>query len=369
MPSFDLVEWPPSGAVPVAVDDLYERLAAAGFGYGPVFRGLRAAWRHDGDTYAEIRLPEDAHEDAEQYGLHPALLDAALHALGLDIADGATADGPRQARIPFSWNGVTLYAAGANALRLRLSETSQDAASLLLADETGRPVAAVETLVSREVSEDQVRSARGGFVDSLHRVEWTPLPVSAAASAGRWAVLGGEGFGAQPYPDLAALGVAVEGGAAVPDAVFLTLEPVAGADDLASAVRVALHVVLGVVQEWLADDRFADSRLVLVTRGAVGADVEDLVHAPVWGLVRSAQGENPERLVLLDVDGGDFSREALSAALAAGEPELAVRAGAVQVPRLTRASAAVDAAPVFGAAGTVLVTGASGMLGGLVARH
>ncbi|MFD9127313.1 type I polyketide synthase, partial [Kitasatospora sp. NPDC059571] len=368
-PAFDLAEWPPNGAVPVPVDDLYERLAAAGFGYGPVFQGLRAAWRHDGETYAEIRLPESAHEDAEQYGLHPALLDAALHALGLDIAEGGAADGPRRARIPFSWNGVTLYAAGATALRLRLSEAGQDTASLLLADETGRPVAAVETLVSREVSEDQVRSARGGFVESLYRVEWTALPVSQAP-AGRWAVLGGGGFGAEPFVDLAALGAAVDGGLAVPDAVFLALEPVDAAEETAAAVREALHGVLATVQEWLADERFAAARLVLVTRGAVGAEVEDLVHAPVWGLVRSAQGENPDRLVLLDLDGGDFSREALSAALAAGEPELAVRGGAIQVPRLARAQASPEeAAPVFGPSGTVLVTGASGLLGGLVARH
>ncbi|MER7758028.1 SDR family NAD(P)-dependent oxidoreductase, partial [Kitasatospora sp. NPDC097643] len=368
LPWFELAEWPPTGAVPVPVDDLYERLAAAGFGYGPVFQGLRAAWRHDGDTYAEIRLPESAHEDAEQYGLHPALLDAALHALGLDIADGSTADGPRRARIPFSWNGVTLYAAGATALRLRLTEAGQDTASLLLADETGRPVAAVESLVSREVSEEQVRSARGGFVDSLYRVEWTAMPVSQAP-AGRWAVLGAGGFGAERFADLAELGAAVDAGTAAPDAVFLALESVQASDGVASAVRAALHGVLGTVQEWLADERFAASRLVLVTRGAVGAEVEDLVHAPVWGLVRSAQGENPDRLVLLDLDGGDFSREALSAALAAGEPELAVRAGAIQVPRLSRAAASSEAVPVFGSSGTVLVTGASGLLGGLVARH
>ncbi|MFJ1709802.1 type I polyketide synthase, partial [Kitasatospora sp. NPDC088346] len=364
VPSFDLVEWPPSGAVPVAVDDLYERLAAAGFGYGPVFRGLRAAWRHDGDTYAEIRLPEDAKGTAASFGLHPALLDAALHAVGI----GDLLDDTGRGRLPFSWNGVTLFASGAGVLRARLSRTGPDAISLALADETGQAVAEVESLVLREVSEEQVRGSSGGHPDSLFRVEWTSLPVSAAASAGRWAVLGGEGFGAQPYPDLAALGVAVEGGAAVPDAVFLTLEPVAEAEDVPSAARVALHGVLGVVQEWLADDRFADSRLVLVTRGAVGADVEDLVHAPVWGLVRSAQSENPGRVVLLDVDGSE-NAGLIAGALATDEPELVFRAGAVQVPRLTRALAAVDAAPVFGAAGTVLVTGASGMLGGLVARH
>ncbi|MFI9273469.1 type I polyketide synthase, partial [Kitasatospora sp. NPDC052896] len=376
-PAFELTEWPPAGAVEVAVEDLYERLAAAGFGYGPVFQGLRAAWRHDGDVYAELRLPEAAHEEAALYGLHPALLDSALHALGLDITGPVGEEAPRQARIPFAWNGVTLYATGATALRLRLSERNQDAAALLLADEAGQPVAAVESLVSREVSDSQVRSARGGFVESLFRVEWVALPVSAAP-AGRWAVLGTDplavaGGTTTAFADLAALGAAVDGGLTAPDAVFLTLHADADTDatDPAEAVRSALHGALAVVQDWLADDRFAASRLVLVTRGAVAADgngLADLTHAPVWGLVRAAQGENPDRLVLLDLDGGDFSREALSAALAAGEPELAVRAGALRAPRLARV-AAVEPAPVFDADGTVLVTGASGMLGGLVARH
>ncbi|MGE7440139.1 polyketide synthase dehydratase domain-containing protein, partial [Kitasatospora sp. NPDC001175] len=351
-------------AVAVEVEDLYERLAAAGFGYGPVFQGLRAAWRKDGDVYAELRLPESEHEDAARYGLHPALLDAALHALGLDITGPEGADGPRQARIPFSWNGVTLYATGAAALRLRLSEINEDTASLLLADESGQPVASVESLVSREIAAEQVRGAGGGFVESLFRVEWTSLPVSAAP-AGRWAVLGADalgaaGTGAESFADLAALGAAVDGGVAVPDAVFASLAD--SAADTAPAVRAVLHGVLATLQEWLADERFASSRLVLVTRGAV-AGGDDLVHAPVWGLARSAQAENPDRVVLLDVDGGDFSREALSAALAAGEPELAVRGGALRAPRLARVAAVSDTAgPVFDASGTVLVSGASGML-------
>ncbi|MEZ0015240.1 type I polyketide synthase, partial [Kitasatospora sp. GAS206B] len=370
-PSFELTEWPPAGAVEVAVEDLYERLAAAGFGYGPVFQGLRAAWRHDGEVYAELRLPEAAHEDAAEYGLHPALLDAALHALGLDITGPQGAEAPKRARIPFAWNGVTLYATGATALRLRLSERNPETAALLLADESGRPVAAVESLVSREVSDSQVRSARGGFVESLFRVEWAALPVSAAP-AGRWAALGTELLGAPAFADLAALGAAVDGGLTAPDAVLLALDTTDAKTDTASTVRTALRSVLAAVQQWLADERFADSRLVLVTRGAVAADASglgNLAHAPVWGLVRAAQGENPDRLVLLDLDGGDFSREALSAALAAGEPELAVRAGALLAPRLARVAAAVEPAPVFGADGTVLVTGASGLLGALVARH
>ncbi|MFI6449650.1 type I polyketide synthase, partial [Kitasatospora sp. NPDC050543] len=364
VPSFDLAEWPPNGAVSVPVDDLYERLAAAGFGYGPVFQGLRAAWRHDGDTYVEVALPEDAKDSAASFGLHPALLDSALHAVGI----GNLLDDTGRGRLPFSWNGVTLFASGASVLRARLSRTGADAISLWLADESSQAVAEVGSLVLREVSEEQVRGSRGGATESLYRVEWTALPVSPAP-VGRWAVLGGDGFGAERYADLAALGAAVDAGADAPDTVFLPLSATA-AQDVPSDARSVLHDVLGTVQEWLADERFAASRLVLVTRRAVGAEVEDLVHAPVWGLVRSAQTENPDRFVLLDLADDQAPDTGLVAgALATDEPELALREGAVRVPRLVRVATTVDAAPVFGSSGTVLVTGASGLLGGLVARH
>ncbi|MER7758032.1 SDR family NAD(P)-dependent oxidoreductase, partial [Kitasatospora sp. NPDC097643] len=364
LPSFDLTEWPPQGATTVGVDDLYDVFQAAGFGYGPVFQGLRAAWRRGEDVYAEVRLPEGAEADAALFGLHPALLDAALHAVGI----GNLLEESGGGRLPFAWNGVTLHAAGASAVRVRMSPAGRDTVSLVLADESGRPVASVASLAMREVSEEQVRAARGGSVDSLYRVEWTALPVSQAP-AGRWAVLGAGGFGAERFADLAELGAAVDAGTAAPDAVFLALESVEASDGVASAVRAALHGVLGTVQEWLADERFAASRLVLVTRGAVGAEVEDLVHAPVWGLVRSAQSENPGRLVLLDLDGPEVAEGLVAGALAAGEPELAVRGGEVRVPRLARAAVSPEAVPVFGSSGTVLVTGASGLLGGLVARH
>ncbi|MFI9276264.1 SDR family NAD(P)-dependent oxidoreductase, partial [Kitasatospora sp. NPDC052896] len=367
-PSFELTEWPPAGAVEVDVTDLYERLAAAGFGYGPVFQGLRAAWRLGEDVCAEVRLPEAAHGDAALFGLHPALLDAALHAVGI----GDMLDENGGGRLPFAWNGVTLHAAGAAAVRVRMSPAGRDTVSLVLADESGRPVASVDSLAMREVSEEQVRAARGGFTESLFQVEWVTLPVPSASAAG-WAALGEDvlGSGAEAFADLAALGAAVDGGLAAPDAVLLTLDA-ADAADPAEAVRSALHGVLAVVQDWLADDRFAASRLVLVTHGAVAADEagpQDLAHAPVWGLLRSAQSENPGRFVLLDLDGQDASLRALPGAVACGEPELAIRAGEVRVPRLARVAAAVEPAPVFDPSGTVLVTGASGMLGALVARH
>ncbi|MFE3938376.1 acyltransferase domain-containing protein, partial [Streptomyces goshikiensis] len=162
-----LTEWPPAGAEPVPVDGLYEGLAEAGFGYGPVFQGLRAAWQHGDTSYAEVALPEGAEGEAARFGLHPALLDAALHALGLRAADTG-ADG----RLPFSWSGVSLHAVGACELRVRLTTGLGGEVALTIADATGAPVASVAGLALRSVSRDQLTAAPDLTRDALFRVEW-----------------------------------------------------------------------------------------------------------------------------------------------------------------------------------------------------
>ncbi|MGW4080662.1 type I polyketide synthase, partial [Streptomyces asiaticus] len=378
-PDDNLTTWPPAGATEVPVDGLYEWLAGTGFAYGPVFQGLQGAWQHGDQVYAEVRLPESARAEAELFGLHPALLDAALHAVGI----GSLLEDTEHGRLPFSWSGVRLHAVGAATLRVRLSPAGQDAVAVLVTDESGAPVASVESLLLRPVSPDQVHAARGAFHEALFRVEWTPAPVPANTTvvAGQWAVLGDEHpelAAALPtaagYADLAALGAAVDAGAPVPQAVVAPFF----ADDtglpVQTAVREALHRALELVQNWLADARFEGSRLVIATRGAVATsadtDTEDLAHAPLWGLLRSAQSENPDRFVLADLDGTDESHRALSPALATGESQLAVRAGTVVVPRLAKvASDPERTAPALDPEGTALVTGATGTLGGLVARH
>nr|WP_260867560.1 type I polyketide synthase [Streptomyces sp. SAJ15] len=392
-PAADLAAWPPAGATEVPIDGLYDWLAETGFAYGPVFQGLKAAWQHGDDVYAEVRLPENAREEAGLFGLHPALLDAALHGVGI----GSLLEPTEHGRLPFSWSGVALHAVGAAALRVRLSPAGQDTVAVLVTDESGAPVASVDALLLRPVSPEQVHAARSTFHDSLFRVEWTPAPVPAATTlaAGQFALLGEEIAAeltaalptAAGYADLAALAEAVAAGTPVPQAVvvpfFGPATDAEGAAELTADVRAALHRTLALAQDWLADDRFADSRLVVATRGAVAtaadADVADLAHAPLWGMLRSAQSENPDRFVLLDLDGQDASYRALPAALgvaaptgghAAGEPQLAVRAGSVVVPRLARVAADPEhTVPALDPEGTALVTGATGTLGGLVARH
>ncbi|MER8162958.1 type I polyketide synthase, partial [Streptomyces sp. NPDC094472] len=372
--------WPPAGATPVALDGLYEGMAGLGLAYGPVFRGVTSAWRLGGEVFAELELPEEARSEAGAFGLHPALLDSALHAVGL----GGLVEGADGARLPFAWAGVSLHAVGASVLRVRLSVAGGDAVSLAVADGAGRAVLSVDSLVLRPVSAEQIGGARGGRQDSLFRLEWVGLPAtvsSAPVPTARWAALGSGdlGLGAvgaeiATYADLAALAEAVEAGAETPELVFVS-PSAEGGEDVAGAAHRAAAEALSLVQAWLGDERFADARLVVLTSGAVAAgeeeSLDDPAQAAVWGLLRSAQSENPERLVLVDLDGRDASFRTLSAALASGESQLALRAGEVRAPRLARAAAAGsgDDAPEFDAEGTVLVTGASGTLGALFARH
>jgi acyl transferase domain-containing protein len=137
----DLVQWPPTGAEPVALDDFYPGLAETGLGYGPAFQGLRAAWRRGDEIFADVTLPDPERGRAEEFGLHPALLDAALHALALRGDDGL--------RLPFAFGGVRWYAEGAAALRVRLVPTGDDAVRVDLADDSGAPVGTVERVVLR----------------------------------------------------------------------------------------------------------------------------------------------------------------------------------------------------------------------------
>ncbi|WP_435844073.1 SDR family NAD(P)-dependent oxidoreductase, partial [Streptomyces gilvosporeus] len=382
-PPADLSAWPPKGAAALDIDGLYEQLADEGYEYGPAFRGVRAAWREGDEVYAEVSLPEEAATGG--FTLHPALFDAALHALGIE-------DGTGDVRVPFAWKGVVVHATGARVLRVRITRGDEDRLTLAAADGTGAPVVSVAELAMRVLPE-AVSAAPAG--EPLYRVDWTPLVDPAdpldRVPTGPWAVLGPDGPAlrqartaatADTYPDLDALLSALDAGAVVPETVFAVLTGDGATEGATGAsVRAASADALDLLQRWLGDDRLAATRLVVVTVGAVAADgpVSDLVHAPVWGLVRSAEAENPGRFVLIDLDLDlDLDRRAaesdswqlLPGLSVLGEPELAVRGGRVLTRRLHTADEPAEPGFAgFAPDRTVLVTGGTGTLGALVARH
>ncbi|MEZ0095634.1 acyl transferase domain-containing protein/D-arabinose 1-dehydrogenase-like Zn-dependent alcohol dehydrogenase/acyl carrier protein/thioesterase domain-containing protein [Streptacidiphilus sp. EB129] len=409
-------EWPPTGAERVELGSFYPDLAEAGFRYGPVFQGLRAVWRRGDEVFAEVALPEEAQRDSGRFGLHPALLDSALHTVAF-----AALGGSDRGRVPFSWSGVTLHAGGASALRVALRTSGPDTVALTLSDPAGAPVATVDALTLRELAAPAAQAAP--LPDGLLRLDWTPLPLPAPVDPqrARWAVVGADaldlggalgaaGVHLEVYEDLTALGEAAAAGARIPEAVALVLAapapapapttdrtrpapsstpvrqpgPDASAADTAADTadgRTGGHAAdpaadahalarraLAAVQAWLGREDAGHARLVLVTRYAVGDDVRDPAAAAVWGLVRSAVAEHPDRFVLLDVDAAAESAALLPTVLAAGAAEALVREGAARIPRLVPALPQDELAPPADAQAWRLVTGERETVDDLVLR-
>nr|WP_276206339.1 SDR family NAD(P)-dependent oxidoreductase [Thermoactinospora rubra] len=380
--SWAKLSWPPEGCDEVDISDVYDYLTSQGYGYGPMFRGLRGVWARGRETFAEVALPDAATGEAARFRLHPSILDAALSAT--DFMDGRRPQDVGGTQLPFAWTGVRLHAAGAARLRVRITAADSkpsaggDHVRLELADPSGHPVATVGSLLVRPVTAERVNAAAAAGAaqrESIFRVEWQQLPLGGAVAAtfGDWAVLGERPEavdGLPTYPDLAALDSRTPDRG--PDLVLFAV-PSGHADTVPENVHATAESVLSLLQAWLAEERFADSKLMILTRHAVAVrpeEVPDLAQAPVWGLVRSAMEENPGRFVLVDWDGSPAAARLLPAVVSSGQAEAAIRGSEVKVAKLARVPATGPERPLpWDADGRVLITGGTSGLGAIVARH
>src|SRR6476646_5172760 len=326
-----LGSWPPEGAEPIETEFLYDRLAEAGFDYGPAFQGATAAWRQGETIHAEVALPDSQHEAAGRYAIHPALLDAALHTIAISAQGAGQAE---QLRLPFAWQGVSLFAAGAGELRVRLSVIGEGESRLDLFDLSGGPIARIDSLTTRPIDPAQLHTARPS--DDLLAIEWQKASPQGEATE------------------------------------KATLHELSCQDAEGQAPTLA---ALQTIQAWLTD-KDQDERLAIVSQGAVATsegESPDPALAAAWGLIRSAQAEHPGRFTLIDTDGSDASKEALEALLATdSEPQLALREGVALAPRAGRLAKATEdeqASFALDPDKTVLISGATGGLGSLIARH
>ncbi|MGP4002628.1 type I polyketide synthase [Streptomyces sp. 8N706] len=361
---FGSTVWPPQDAVSADLEGFYD-----GTGYGPAFQGLRSVWQCADGAYVEVALPGQVAEEAGSFGLHPVLLDAVLQSRRM-AGVGTAGD----QFLPFAWRGVSLHAGGASVLRARVVKTGEDSVSITAVDVEGAPVLSVEELVLRGQQADadtSLPARRGAEGDALLSLDWVAGPEVQPAEV-RCVSLGADELG---------VGASVASLSELTGDEDLVVVPVSGTGDGVPARSHELTArVLGVLQEWLGRAGAGASRLVFVTRGAVsayaGESVADLAGAAVWGLVRSAQSENPGRMGLLDLQdhgGGEGLAGVfadLPGLLAAGEGQFVVRDGAVRVGRLAELGGSPGVVPrEWAPEGTVLITGGTGGLGRELARH
>ena len=379
--------WPPADAESLSVDDLYDYFAGVGLEYGPAFLTVGAAWQYGEEVLAEVSLPEEEIENARMFKIHPALLDSSMQACGVMLMAENPAT-PEYGTMPFAWTRVRVHMDGVSSVRARVARSDSGGYSLVAFDDQDRMVVSADAMVLRRVTPEKLQQLRGSNNLSLHRLDWvTVAPGDAQRDA------------SQPYPDPQAAFEAVERGETPPEvaAVFLGLdEPPGGAEQLAAS-RELVERAVSLVQQWLSESRLQKTRLVILTRRAVSAKdrqgVLDLTSAPLWGLMRSVQSEHPGRFVLVDIDGVLPEPAVLAKALQTGEPQLALRDGEFLAPRLRRAAEnrgvestdraggsdgeedPADRSPVkigihkSGVAGSVLITGGTGLIGGALAQH
>ncbi|MEV5839469.1 SDR family NAD(P)-dependent oxidoreductase [Nocardia sp. NPDC052112] len=442
------IAWPPADVDPVDLTGAYERLAAAGYHYGNAFRGLTAVWQRGDELFVEAALPDSA--DASRFGLHPALLDAVLHAhLVTRPADDAVL-------LPFTWERVTMHASGAAAVRARIAPTANGGMAVQITDPQGNAVLSIGEFTAWPAPTERA----GVHPAALVGIEWQPREISAkpvsyvewerlgdgsvpafvvvdlrpVAASGSVADTAAAAADAVGTVDAAAAGAAAptaDAGSAVADTVAACTVDIAAVETVAgiaadadadadagtdtadtadtadtdtgsavgtgnvtgignaggignvadtgnpadtgtvAAVHATTRAILTVLQDFLGDQRFGESSLVVLTRGAVSVtDTEpaDLAAAAVWGFVRSAQAEEPGRVVLVDTEAAELA-EIVAVAAASKEPQLALRSATVYVPRLARTAAPTDPSVPDLTTGTVLIAGGTGGLGAVVARH
>lgn len=304
----DCHRWPPEGAIPIDISQAYPKLAAAGYDYGPAFRGLRSVWRRGTEVFVEAALPEQAMAEASRFCLHPVLLDTILHGIG---AGGILAES-ELTRLPFEWEGLSLHSVGASRVRARISLVGDDTVAVNLMDSHGDLVGRIDSLALRGVSPNKLLMSTVTD-DAVYGLDWVDCAPGDA------------GAGHDPMRNVTVLRCPPT----ISDSAAFT-----------DGVRRTLVYVLARVQNWLSSDRRDDACLVVLTRGAVAVDssedVTDLGQAAVWGLLRSAQTEHPGLIFLADVDDWDRADVAVAELASRNESQLAIRHGGSFAPRLVR---------------------------------
>ncbi|MFF9703510.1 SDR family NAD(P)-dependent oxidoreductase [Streptomyces griseofuscus] len=364
------------GTGQLETDTLYARLREMGYGYGDAFRGVRGGEHGDGWSRSRVVLPDSARINHSGFALHPALSDAALHAAVACGLIGTPAT--EEIAVPFVFNDVHVGdlddAVQCWAVARRVAP---DAIALTLTDDDGHVLLSVNRMVVRGLERPDRQPEQEEAV--LYTTEW----VEAEGEPGverRLCVVGADGPLASSLRNTAHGGIAV---ATLDEAIMIVralpgdwqvvLSTPSTGSGTAADVHDTAEWTLKAIQQWtLAEDLAGRAQLTFLTRNAVavpGDDTHDLASAALWGMVRTAQTENPGHIRVIDVDDAAVAEpDPTVAALRRSEAQLAVRAGRLLRPYLWPHAPVLGTFPDCGE-GTVVITGGTGTIGRALARH
>ncbi|HEV2370648.1 MAG TPA: thioester reductase domain-containing protein [Streptosporangiaceae bacterium] len=348
------VALPPRGAEPIDVSALYSDLADLGYGYGPTFQGIKQAWHVGDEVWARAALPESAEASAIRYGLHPALLDSAMHSLLLtQRLQNRTGD---DLFVPYEAERLSLREKGLSEIWVRAADfelgDGEFWASLDIYNSDGHNVGRLHRLHARRVDRAAMRRLAAAGVDRFQfEVSWRHVDTDNVEMGGSWGLLCPAGevpWARELKTSLARAGIQVLKVTDLEDAEDLdgllclwdsSADVVSQAHDFSATALAQLQA---------AAEAGFQPPLVWATRQAVGTGADDMAAGlgagPLWGLMRTARNEHPElTLRMIDLGGEEVGRQALAPALMlAAEPECALRHGQVLVPQLKRVSAGAD---------------------------
>ncbi|MGW5868999.1 SDR family NAD(P)-dependent oxidoreductase [Streptomyces sp. NPDC055239] len=377
-PWADMTTWPPAGAEPVDTTDLYPTLARRGYNFGEDFQNVHAIWQRYGEVFVEVKIPPRYRSEASVFGIHPLLLDAAAH---WQLKSLNSADEISECQVPllFSAEGAQLIHPGSDTLRAHLTQRSGQSVGMDLFDESGRHVARIAGLSTRPISQARLKQAiQPTESESLLQLQWTPTASFQESTPEDLCILDATGMltaGNDPRLTICHDIESVErclldGGNTVP--VLSPHGQLPAEPDTAKSAILLTEYTLRALAQWTADERLATTTLAIATSHAVAVDDGDDVRpeqSALWGLARTAAIEHPDRFVLFDLDSSS-NAWAKAAAAAPSYAEVAVRRGVVSSPGLVRRRPPSAVAPApLDPDGTVLVTGATGGIGKLIARR
>ncbi|KAK3181552.1 polyketide synthetase [Lecanicillium sp. MT-2017a] len=327
----------------VNVPEMYKVLADAGIYYGQPFQAIRSIWRLEGEDLLVHIDPPHKSSDNSSFIIHPAVLDAALHASVIASGDKVGTGG---IKLPFSMRGFQIFAKPdiSDSILSTVSHLGEDRIRVSLANKS-------TSVVFAEIDEVHLRAWKSDIAGGdLYRLEWVQSVSESAVSDSTTSIY--EKFRVPGSGSIEAAGVS-------------------------QAVHDAIAEALHVIHERRATltSAFSQDVLVFVTERAssVGnrSDI-DVVAAAVWGFVRSAQAEfGGDRIMLVDLDGSTESEAALPVAIASGQETIALQSGTMMVPKLVKQPPVLDASQssTLDVRGTVLITGGTGGLGAILSRY